>query len=286
MQSALIGHIRGGTLLTVTEPADHGPLGAALRRARRRAGLTLRAAADGTGISYSTLSRIENGRGIAPSLDVAMAVARKVGLEEREVLRLAGPLARAGAIQLVDPDIRRALTAGRLSPNALGALRREHLRELASEFSASLGAGRPVDMRMAAKQLGLAVVACRTEAGFDYDGATYRIPAAVAGSHVSQRSWIARGIAHRLIASERGSPPKCQPGALSTKEEREATYVAAHVMVPRPLLAAELRKDPLSASAPAVAFTAALERVASRFRAPAGWAAARLTEDRVGELPW
>ncbi|WP_405140680.1 helix-turn-helix transcriptional regulator [Sphaerisporangium sp. NBC_01403] len=267
------------------EPAVHGPLGAALRQARRRAGLTLRAAAHGTGISYSTLSRIENGRGTAPSLDVAMAVARKVGLGEREVLRLAGPLARGGAIQLADPGIRRALTAGRLSPDALSALRREHLRELASEFSASLGAGRPVDMRMAAKQVGLELVACRTGAGFDCGGATYRIPAA-AGNHVSQRSWIARGIAHRLIAGDSGSAPECRPGALSTEEEREATYVAAHVLVPRPLLAAELRKDPLPASAPAVAFTAALERMASRFHAPASWAAARLTEDRIGELPW
>ncbi|MFI7114795.1 helix-turn-helix domain-containing protein [Nonomuraea sp. NPDC050227] len=264
--------------------ADHGPLGAALRQARRQAGLTLRAAAEGTGISYSTLSRIENGHGIAPSLDVAMAVARKVGLEEGEVLRLADPLAHAGAAQLSDPGIRRALIAGRLSRSALSALRREHLRELASEFSASLGAGWPVDVRMAAKQLGLALVTSRTEPGFDCGGATYRIPPSAPDSHVSQRSWIARGIAHRLIARDVGGAPECRSAALSTEEEREATYVAAHVLVPRSLLAAELRKGPLPASA--VGFTATLEKVASRFRAPASWAAARLTEDRIGELPW
>ncbi|MGW0631015.1 helix-turn-helix domain-containing protein [Streptomyces sp. NPDC002758] len=73
--------------------AGHGPLGAALRKARKRAGLSLRDAAGGTGISYSTLSRVENGLVPMPSLEAAAAVARNVGLDEGEALRLAGRLA-------------------------------------------------------------------------------------------------------------------------------------------------------------------------------------------------
>ncbi|MCW2899041.1 MAG: helix-turn-helix protein [Streptosporangiaceae bacterium] len=58
------------------------------------------------------------------------------------------------------------------------------------------------------------------------------------------------------------------------------------VLVPPALLAAELRQGPLPVSGSPAAFTAALERVASRFRVPADWAAARLAEDRIGELSW
>lgn len=241
----------------------------------------------GTGISYSTLSRIENGLLLMPSLDAALAVARNVGLDEREALRLAGRLAPAGSAELANPGLKRVISGGRLSPSAVGALRQVHLRELASEFSAGLGAGRPVDVRLAAKQLGLALmVSCRSEAGFANDGMSYRIPADAGEGQMPQRLWSAHGVAHRLIARDSGTVPVCRPQERASVVEREATYVASRVLVPAALLAAELRQVPLPVSGSAAAFTAALERVASRFRVPADWAAARLAEDRIGELSW
>ncbi|MET7899076.1 XRE family transcriptional regulator [Streptomyces mirabilis] len=265
--------------------ASHRPLGAALRKARMRVGLSLRDAADGTGISYSTLSRVENGLLPMPSLEAAVAVARNVGLDEREALRLAGPLAPPGSAELADPGLKRALPGGRLSPAAVGALRQVHLRELAAEFSAGLGAGRPVDMRSAAKQVGLVLVtSSRQEMGFAAEGVSYRIPAAAGGSYVAQRVWSAHGVAHKLIADDSGAVPGCRPHERGSAEEREATYVASRILVPSALLAAELRQGPLPVSDSLPAFIAALERVASRFRVPADWAAARLAEDRIGEL--
>ncbi|MET8631665.1 XRE family transcriptional regulator [Streptomyces sp. NPDC004680] len=267
--------------------AGHGPLGAALRKARKRAGLSLREAADGTGISYSTLSRVENGLVPMPSLEAAAAVARNVGLDEREALRLGGRLVPPGFAELADPGLKRAVRGGRLSPAAVGALRQVHLRELASEFSAGLGAGRPVNIRLAAKLLGLGLVAsCRQEAGFAADGMSYRIPAAADHSHVAQRIWSAHGLAHKLIADDAGAAPGCRPQERGSAEEREAAYVASRILVPPALLAAELRQSPLPPSDSPPAFIAALERVASRFRVPADWAAARLAEDRIGELSW
>ncbi|MFF3356775.1 XRE family transcriptional regulator [Streptomyces sp. NPDC002917] len=271
----------------VTGTASYGPLGAALRKARNDAGLSLRAAAVGAGLSYSTLSRIENGLLPMPSLDAAVAVARNVGFDEREVLRLAGPLAPPGAAELADPGLRRSLSGGRLSPGAVGALRQVHLRELASEFSAGLGAGRPVDVRLAAKQLRLALVAsCRLEPGFNSDRMSYRIPEAASDSYVAQRLWSAHGVAHRLIADDSGTAPECRPAERASAAEREATYVASRILVPPALLAAELRRGPLPVSGAPAVFTAALERVASRFRVPVDWAAARLAEDRIGEFSW
>ncbi|MCW2899042.1 MAG: family transcriptional regulator [Streptosporangiaceae bacterium] len=215
--------------------ASHGPLGAALRKARNRAGLSLRVAAAGTGISYSTLSRIENGLLPMPTLDAAVAVARNVGFDEREALRLAGRLAPPGSAELADPGLKRALSGGRLSPGAVGALRQVHLRELTSEFSAGLGAGRPVDVRLAAKQLGLALVAsCRPEAGFASDGMSYRVPAATGDSHVAQRLWSAHGVAHCLIADDNGAAPECRPQERASAAEREATYVAPRPGTPGP----------------------------------------------------
>ncbi|MFG2668927.1 helix-turn-helix domain-containing protein [Streptomyces sp. NPDC048387] len=288
MQQGLMVFRLGESLICVREMVRCSPLGKALRVARKQAGLSLRTAAEGSGISYSTLSRIENGHPVS-SLEAAIAIARKVGLDEREVLRLAsGELAPPGVAILAEPGLRRALTAGRFSPRAMAALRQVHLHELASEFSAGLGGGRPVDVRLAAKHLGLALVpAGRLEAGFDSRGMTYRIPAAAHGDSMKQRLWSAHGIAHRLIAKDSGTAPQCLPHHRALTEEQEAAYLASRVLVPPALLAAELRRGPLpSEPESSAAFNAALERVASRFRVPPRWAAARLAEDMTGELPW
>ncbi len=288
MQQSLMVFRPGESLIYVTEMVMRSPLGAALRVARKQAGLSLRAAAEGSGISYSTLSRIENGHPVS-SLEAAIAVARNVGLDEREVQRLAsGGLALPGAAAMAEPGLRRAMSGGRFSPRAMAALRQVHLRELASEFSAGLGGGRPVDVRLAAKHLRLALALVgRLEAGFDSCGMTYRLPAAAHGDSMKQRLWSAHGIAHRLIANDSGAAPQCLPKHRASTEEQEAAYVASHVLVPAGLLATELRQGPLpSEPESSAAFNAALERVASRFRVPPRWAAARLAEDMTGELSW
>ncbi|MFD8421067.1 helix-turn-helix domain-containing protein [Streptomyces sp. NPDC059466] len=265
--------------------AIHGPLGAALRNARRRTGLSLRNAADGTGISYSTLSRVENGLLPMPSLEAVLAVARNVGLDEQEALRLAERLAPPGAAELVSSGLKRVLSGGRLSPAAAGALRQVHLRELASEFSAGLGSGRPVDVQLAARHAGLVLAASSgQELGFTADGVSYRVPAAAGTSYMAQRVWSAHGVAHKLIADDAGAAPQCRPQEGALAEEREAAYVASRILVPAALLAAEFRQEPLPVQGSLPAFITALERVAARFRVPADWAAARLAEDRIGEL--
>ncbi|WP_406269024.1 helix-turn-helix domain-containing protein [Actinacidiphila glaucinigra] len=260
-------------------------LGAALREARERGRITQRDAVKGCGISYSTLSRIENGLVTVPSLEVAMAVARNVGLGEGDVLRLAGTLAPAGSAELADPSIRRVLQDGRLSPDALSTLRLTHLRLLASEFSADLGSARPVDVRLAAKKAGLTLVPYNsTEARFARQGRCYEFPRGSDGALMGQRLWGAHGIAHRLIAAESGAVPECHMREVGSVAEREATYVASRILVPHSLLASDLRQRPLPQD-PAE-FATALERVASRFRVPTQWASARVAEDKIGELYW
>lgn len=260
-------------------------LGAALREARKRGRITQRDAVKGCGISYSTLSRIENGVLPVPSLQVALAVARNVGLGEGDVLRLAGPLASAGSAELADPSIRRVLQDGRLNPDALSALRLTHLRLLSSEFSADLGSARPVDVRLAAKKADLTLVPNNgTEARFVRQGQCYEFPRGNDSAPMGQRLWGAHGIAHRLIAAESGTIPECHVKKVGSVAEREATYVASRILVPQALLAADLRQRPLPQDP--TEFTAALERVASRFRVPTQWASTRVAEDKIGELHW
>ena len=264
--------------------AEFSKLGAALRRARERAGRTLRETADGAGISYSTLSRIERGLGAPPSVEVIQTLARRVGLGDQQVQKLAGSLVPQGFAELAAPDIRRSVKAGHLSPGALNVLRREHLGELAAEFSASLGDSRPVDIRAAAVHASLALARGRIGPGFDCDGGAYLIPPRA--DLITERAWTAHGVAHRLIAHDKGCASQCAATARSSSAEREATYLASHLLVPKALLAAELRRQPLPPQSDTSTFVASLERVASRFRAPVSWAVARIAEEKIGELPW
>src|SRR5262245_18161835 len=120
-------------------------LGGTLRAARVRRQLTLREVAQGTGLSYSTLSSLETGRRDSAPLDALLAVGRKLGLSESEISRLAGGLSPEGVQELIGPRLHGALRGGRLSPEAMTALRRVHVSRLLEPLGTSL-ANTPVDL--------------------------------------------------------------------------------------------------------------------------------------------
>ena len=247
--------------------------------------MSLRDAAEGTGLSFATLSRIETASAPMPSLEVLKLLALRVGLDEGTAVELAGAAAPPGSVELANPRVRRIWRSGQLSQGALQALRSQHLRELAAEFSESLAGGSPVDARAAARHVGLALIAGRRDGGFDHEGRTFQLPSGAAAAEAPvERAWIAHGVAHHLIARELAQPPECRPSALWSSPEREAMYLASHILVPRALLAAELRRERPAHSTSVPGLISAVERVSARFRVPADWAAARLTEETLGEL--
>lgn len=64
--------------------------GARLRELRRKRGLTLRALADGVGVDFSYLSKIENEKaGYLPGADTIRAIAEALDTDTLELLRLA-----------------------------------------------------------------------------------------------------------------------------------------------------------------------------------------------------
>ncbi len=86
------------------ESDDQFPIGAGLRRARRRAGLTLREVADSAGVTESFLSQVE--RDVAsPSIATLRRVAGALGLSIGEILDQVGPHG-----QLVRAKDRRVVT--------------------------------------------------------------------------------------------------------------------------------------------------------------------------------
>ncbi|WP_168435224.1 helix-turn-helix domain-containing protein [Nocardia cerradoensis] len=256
-----------------------GSLGAALRDARVRKGLSLRAAAAGTGLSYTTLYRIESGERDTAPVDALLGVGDRLGIPRATIAALAGGLSREGAQDLAGARVRRAMRGGRLSPAAIAALRRVHVARLLDPFASHL-ADAPVNLSRLSAAAGLVVRESDGDPGFDVDGA-YLLPRRKADpiQRIALRGWLAHGIAHALLAQDAGERPSCKPRAHALEAEREATYLATLIIIPSSPLAATLRLNPAGALVGGDEVGATLDEIASDFDAPAPFAAARLVED-------
>ena len=266
--------------------ASAGTLGEVLRAARLRKKLSLRAVTRGTGLSYSSLSRIETGERDSAPLDALMVIAERLGLPQAEISELAGGLTQEGIRELVGGELRGALRSGRLSPDGVHALRRVHLRRLLEPFSAHFS-GRSVDPRRIAKAAGVEIGGTTAAPGFDIDG-RYLVPHRSNSplDQVVERAWIAHGVSHALIADDAGRRRSCKPRAQALMDEQEATYVASLVLIPVAALASALRLRPLAAMVSGEEMGNVLEEISSDFRVPATFAAARLAEDAaLAEIP-
>jgi transcriptional regulator with XRE-family HTH domain len=255
-------------------------LGALLREARVARQLSLREAARGTGISYSTLARIESGERSAP-LESLLELARRLELPQSTVMHVAGGLSQEGVRDLIGSHLRGAIRGGRLSPEASTALRRVHVARLLEPLGTEL-AGRPVDVRHVARAVDLHAVEAPGLPGFDSPG-TYRIPPqGNPNERAAQRAWLAHGIGHAILAQDDGTPRACAPGSPALDAEREATRLATLILLPPAQLRARLRESPLGPLTESEDIAAVIEEIASDFDAPPGFAATRLADE--GEL--
>lgn len=66
--------------------------GAALRARRRAAGLSQRELAECTGLDFSYISKVENGRLPPPAADTVVTICRVLGVPAEELLALVGKL--------------------------------------------------------------------------------------------------------------------------------------------------------------------------------------------------
>lgn len=89
----------------MAEGIDIARLGERLRRVRLQRGLTLREVKDATGISVSTLSRIE--RGASKDLDSAtlLTLAEWMGMPVEKLKDKPAPVVRSGKVVEETPDI-------------------------------------------------------------------------------------------------------------------------------------------------------------------------------------
>lgn len=271
----MMGAMRAGGVAVAEQS-----LGATLRDAREKKKLSLRAAAAGTGISYSSLYRIESGERDSAPLDALLRLGTKLGIAHATVTRLAGGLSAEGVRELAGGRVRGALRGGRLSPGAVAALRRVHVAALAEPLAAHT-AEAPVDARGVARAAGVRISEGAGDPGFD-DAGAYVVPGRSNPiERVIQRAWIAHGVAHALLADDAGERRACTPHAPLLEREREATYLAMLILVPSAPLSASLRLRGAGPLVTAEDVAAALDEIASDFDVPANFAAARLAEESV-----
>ncbi len=71
---------------------DSGSFGTVLRHWRRAAGLSQRDLAERTGVDFSYISKVENGRLPPPAADTVVAMSRILGVPAEELLALTGKI--------------------------------------------------------------------------------------------------------------------------------------------------------------------------------------------------
>jgi transcriptional regulator with XRE-family HTH domain len=245
------------------------PLAALLRHARKEKRLTLRAAAeDLPGISATTLCRVEKGERVLAAGPALLALADRLGLDRDEVLTAAGGLTAGGLQELASPQYRSSLAQGHLRPEALRALRRVHLAQLARASSGTT-------LEALADGLDLDVRPTSEPPGFDSAGC-YRVPQA--GSVDQRRGWLAHAAAHLILERAGDHALSCQPGVHSPAEE-EATILARYLLLPPARLRDAHRALALPEPRTAADISEMCQSLATEFKAPVAWVAARLAED-------
>lgn len=256
-------------LVTAPGSVSATPLAALLRGARRERHLTLRAATeDIPGISPTTLCRVERGERALAAGPALLALADRLGLHHDEVLNAAGGLSTIGLRELADERYRGTLTRGRLRPEALRALRRVHLAQLA--FS-HIGAG----LDSLASTLDVELRPTAEAPGFDSPNC-YRINRS--STPQEARAALAHAVAHRLIEQVEQQDLYCDPN-VNTPAEADATVLARYLLVPVARLRDAVRAFALPPPRTATDLSEMCQFLATELRAPVDWVAARLVED-------
>jgi transcriptional regulator with XRE-family HTH domain len=88
------------------DASKNGIFGTALRNYRRRAGLSQRELAEQTGLDFSYISKIENGRLPPPAADTVVLLSQALGVEVEELLALTGK---------IPSEVRRAFGTSRMA---------------------------------------------------------------------------------------------------------------------------------------------------------------------------
>lgn len=261
--------------------SDPRSLGAVLREARLRKKISLRDAAEGTGLSYSSLARIETGQRVPATLEPLLAVGSRVGVPAATLAELAGGIDPGALADVAGPRTRRALRGGRLSPDALLALRRVHVEQLIEPIRRALSRP-PINVNLLAKAADVTIRIAPGYPGFDRDGSFHVPPTDISPlARATGRAWVAHGVAHALLARDAGEPPSCLATAPHLAGETEAGSLAGLLLLPRALLAATLRGRPLPALGSVDELAFAIEEIASEYDVPAGVAATRLAEENA-----
>lgn len=253
-----------------TEHAGPTPLAARLREARRQQGFTLRTAVEGVeGISAATLCRVEKGERTL-SGPILLLLGERLGLAAEEIAELSGGLDQRGLEEVMASDLALCLRAGRLLPEAVSALRVVHLGQLAQRRGGT-------SLDELSYTLNLDFRAAEGPPGFQPDTAYYRLP--LDARLETSNMWQAHGLAHAILADTGGAPRSCAPDQVSSPREREATILARHLLLPT----AVIRSAHRSLGAPEPHEPAELlglvAQLARTLAAPAGWIAARLSEE-------
>lgn len=253
-----------------TEHPAPTPVAARLRAARLGLRLSLREAVDGVdGISAATLCRVENGeRGL--SGPVLLALADRLAIAREELADLSGGLSNEGLADILGSDVALCLRAGRLLPDAIQALRGVHLRQLARRRAG-------VALDELSFTLDLDFRAGDHEPGFEADTSYYRIPRR--DPPETSRMWQAHGLAHAILAGANRTSRVCSPAQVTLPLERDVTILARHLLLPTAALRSAHRALRATEPHDPGELVSLVAELATRLQAPAGWIAARLSEE-------
>ena len=215
-------------------------LGEQLRNARLKSGLKLKVAAERAGTSETTLSLLERGHRSVDA-DLLEKIVGVVGADGSAAFRLADLLPPQAAADVLGAEVAGALSSGGLTVAGRRALRRVHLKRLASEITAGL-VRPPVDLeQLLDSRFGLEVRAVTGLAWGAFAGSgliEYPEDLDEDGRRADRNFLMGHMAGHAALAAESGRRPVCNfaAGGLG---EAEATWVAGLLLLPRKMLEPE-----------------------------------------------
>jgi transcriptional regulator with XRE-family HTH domain len=272
--------------MVVTAPSiDASYVGDLVRQHRLQAKLTQAEVALRAHTSITTISLLERGRRTVSTAVLERLVA-VVGADPSEAFRLAGLIPPGATSHLLAPELARALPRGQLTRQAREALRREHLAALAADDTRTYGV--PVDIvTLLQRRCNLTVHSVENLSNAEFgESRVVRYPAGLdaPAEHHQRRFVLAHMTGHALVAAETGNRCECIP-ARADRQETEATWLAGHLVMPRSVLAAEVRGLAMSHDVTtAGGLSGLVAEVAARFAVPA-WLAIRRVAD-AGLFSW
>lgn len=221
-------------------------LGAAVRKARQHADLTLAELARRVSSSAASLHGIEDGsRSVA--IELLQRIADATGAEPALLFREAGAVPGRLTAELLSDDLAGALSQGGLRGESRIALRRIHLGSRAGDYTSRPGAsdGRAVDIEgVLFKRLLIDFAPDPESDGYarftSADFIAYPSDLDEDGQRLRKRMMLAHMAGHAILAHDLGRTPQCHQrrGGVS---EAEASWLGGCLLLPRPELVSTFR---------------------------------------------